>query len=49
MQLRSCEYENAKVKSVEIIKGQKSNYAYTKFASLEEVLSYLPATKIDFT
>lgn len=34
MQLRSCEYENAKVKSVEIIKGQKSNYTYTKFASL---------------
>lgn len=44
----SSKYENAKVKSVEIINGQKSVYTYTKFASLEEALSHLPATRIDF-
>ena len=48
MQLGSSKYENPKVKFVEIVKGQKSYYTYTKFASLEEALSRLPATKIDF-
>lgn len=48
IQHASSQYENAKVKSVEIINGQKSVYTYTKFASLEEALSHLPATNIDF-
>ncbi len=48
MRLGSSIYQNSKVKSIEIINGQKSNYGSTKFASLEEALSFLPATNIDF-
>ncbi len=36
------------MKAFEIIKGQKSDYTNTKFASLEEALGSLEATKIDF-
>lgn len=48
LEMGSSNYTNVKVKYVEIIKGQKSNYTHTKFATLEEALSYLPATIIDF-
>lgn len=48
IEMGAFNYENVKVQAVEIIKGQKMNYSDTKFASLEKVLSYLPATRIDF-
>lgn len=48
LEMGSSDYTNGKVKYVEIIKGQKSHYTHTKFAALEEALSYLPATRIDF-